>query len=59
MDKKMDYEQAVSFHESAKTYGSILGLESIKALMYELNDVWKELKIVHIAGTNGKGSVSC
>lgn len=59
MDKQMNYAQAVSFHESAKAYGSILGLDSIKELMYELNDVWKELKIVHIAGTNGKGSVSC
>ena len=55
----MNYAQAVSFHESAKDYGSILGLSGIKELMHELNDVWKELKIVHIAGTNGKGSVSC
>lgn len=55
----MNYEEAVQFHEEIKTYGSILGLDSIRALMYELGDVWEELKIVHIAGTNGKGSVCC
>lgn len=55
----MDYGQAVQFHEDIKKYGSILGLDSIRALMHELGDVWKDLKIIHIAGTNGKGSVCC
>ncbi|MBO5302871.1 MAG: bifunctional folylpolyglutamate synthase/dihydrofolate synthase [Lachnospiraceae bacterium] len=55
----MNYQEAVTFHEKTKQYGSILGLDSIKNLMHELNDIWKELKIVHIAGTNGKGSVCC
>ena len=55
----MNYEEAVQFHEKAKKYGSILGLTNIRNLMHELGDIWKELKIVHIAGTNGKGSVSC
>lgn len=55
----MTYEEAVALHESAKEYGSILGLDSIRNLMQELEDVWKNLKIVHIAGTNGKGSVCC
>ena len=55
----MDYKEAVQFHEETKAYGSILGLDSIRALMHELGDVWEQLKIVHIAGTNGKGSVCC
>ena len=58
MGNKMNYEEAVDFHEETKQYGSILGLSSIRALMHELKDVWKSLNIVHIAGTNGKGSVS-
>lgn len=58
-DGQMNYEEAVQFHEKAKEYGSILGLTNIRNLMHELGDIWKELKIVHIAGTNGKGSVSC
>lgn len=59
MGRLGNYTKAVQFHEDARKYGSILGLDSIRALMHELGDVWKELRIVHIAGTNGKGSVCC
>ncbi|MBO5371697.1 MAG: bifunctional folylpolyglutamate synthase/dihydrofolate synthase [Lachnospiraceae bacterium] len=55
----MNYEEALAFHEETKQYGSILGLDTIRNLMYELKDIWKDLQIVHIAGTNGKGSVCC
>ncbi|MCM1259215.1 MAG: bifunctional folylpolyglutamate synthase/dihydrofolate synthase [Roseburia sp.] len=55
----MNYQQAEAFHEKAKAYGSILGLDNIRRLMYELGDVWKTLNIIHVAGTNGKGSVCC
>ena len=55
----MNYAEAVRFREDTKKYGSILGLKSIRALMHELGDIWKKLKIVHIAGTNGKGSLCC
>lgn len=55
----MNYKEAIEFHKKSKVYGSILGLDTIRNLMHELNDVWKELQIVHIAGTNGKGSVCC
>lgn len=55
----MDYREAVKFHEDTKAFGSILGLHSIRALMGELGDVWKRLRVVHVAGTNGKGSVCC
>lgn len=55
----MNYQEAIAFHEAAKQYGSILGLDTIRNLMHELNDIWKKLKIVHVAGTNGKGSVCC
>lgn len=37
--------------------GSILGLESIRELMKELEEVQDELSVIHVAGTNGKGSV--
>ena len=57
--QQMNYAQAVEFHEQTKAYGSILGLGSIRALMEKLGDVWQYLRIVHVAGTNGKGSVCC
>ncbi len=53
----MTYEEARAFLEETKRYGSVPGLENITALMAKLSDVQEELKIVHVAGTNGKGSV--
>lgn len=55
----MTFEEAVEWQEETKRYGSVLGLENIRCLMHEWQDVWKKLNIVHIAGTNGKGSVCC
>ncbi|MCD8230817.1 MAG: bifunctional folylpolyglutamate synthase/dihydrofolate synthase [Clostridiales bacterium] len=57
MVNKMTYEEAMSFLEDTKKYGIQPGLGSIKALMRELGDVQERVPIVHIAGTNGKGSV--
>ena len=42
--------------EIAKS-GSILGLESMRNLMDELGNVQNGLRFIHVAGTNGKGSV--
>lgn len=53
----MTYEEAWSFLEETKGYGSILGLDNIRGLMEELGNVQDELAVIHIAGTNGKGSV--
>lgn len=53
----MNYEHAMMFLESTKKYGSQLGLSSIKNLMQELKDVQDRIPVVHLAGTNGKGSV--
>ena len=43
-------------HEFEK-FGSILGLERMTSLMHELGDPQDELRCIHVAGTNGKGSV--
>ena len=53
----MNYEQARLCAQQIGKSGSILGLESIQNLMRELSDVQEKLNIIHIAGTNGKGSV--
>ncbi len=53
----MTYEEAKAYIEEVSRTGSILGLENIKNLMKELGDVQEKLHILHIAGTNGKGSV--
>ncbi|MBQ6401005.1 MAG: bifunctional folylpolyglutamate synthase/dihydrofolate synthase [Firmicutes bacterium] len=38
-------------------FGSVLGLERLQELLRRLGDPQKELKCIHVAGTNGKGSV--
>lgn len=38
-------------------FGSVLGLERIRELLRRLGNPQKDLKIIHVAGTNGKGSV--
>lgn len=52
----MTYEEAKVYIEKVSQTGSILGLENIQNLMKELGDVQEKLNIIHIAGTNGKGS---
>ena len=45
------------FLEKVRKRGSMPGLERISALLSLLGDPQKDLKYVHVAGTNGKGSV--
>ncbi len=54
----MTYEKAMEFLEYTNQYGSILGLDSMKSLLKRLGNPEEQLKFVHIAGTNGKGSTA-
>ena len=53
----MNYMEAMEFLEETKKYGSILGLQSIQKLMACLGNVQDQVPMIHIGGTNGKGSV--
>ena len=53
----MKYEQAMEYLEEMNQRGSVLGLESSRELCRRLGDPQKKLQFVHIAGTNGKGSI--
>ena len=53
----MTYEEARSYIEYTDTMGSVLGLDSIKELLRRLGDPQDAVPVIHIAGTNGKGSV--
>lgn len=55
---KMNERQAMEYIEQAGRYGISPGLESIRELCRRLGDPQRQLKFVHVAGTNGKGSVS-
>lgn len=53
----MTYKEARVYLDEMSRYGSVLGLDTIRGLLEELGNPQEDLKFVHIAGTNGKGSV--
>lgn len=54
----MNYEEAIDFIHSTYKFGSKLGLANITKLTELLGNPQNSYKIIHIAGTNGKGSTS-
>lgn len=54
----MNYQEALAYINDKDKYGSRLGLDSIGRLLELLGNPQDELKYIHIAGTNGKGSTS-
>ena len=54
----MTYQEAMAYIDSVEWKGSRPGLERIGELCRLLGDPQKDLRFIHIAGTNGKGSVS-
>ncbi len=55
----MIYSQAVEYISGVEKFGIKLGLGTVKILLARLGNPQNCLKFLHIAGTNGKGSVSC
>jgi dihydrofolate synthase/folylpolyglutamate synthase len=53
----MTYEEAIEKIHSFQKFGSKLGLERMTRLMELLGNPQDRMKIIHVAGTNGKGSV--
>lgn len=53
----MTLEEAVAFIHCTDWKGSRLGLERMTDLMHRLGDPQDNLHFIHVAGTNGKGSV--
>ena len=53
----MTYDEALGFIHSTVWLGSKPGLSRTRELLKNLGDPQRELKFVHVAGTNGKGSV--
>lgn len=52
----MEYREALEYIESIGHFGSKPGLERVSALLEALGNPQNDLKFIHIAGTNGKGS---
>jgi dihydrofolate synthase/folylpolyglutamate synthase len=53
----VNYEQALAWLYGTQRFGIKLGLENVQRLLRELKVPGKDQRVVHVAGTNGKGSV--
>ena len=53
----MNYQEALEFIEKSHKFGMKLGLENTFKLLELLGNPQNKLKFIHVAGTNGKGSV--
>jgi dihydrofolate synthase / folylpolyglutamate synthase len=53
----MDYETTLEHLYRLERFGIKLGLENIRRLLSLLGDPHRGLKVLHVTGTNGKGSV--
>lgn len=54
---KMNYQEARAYLDQAAKKGIVLGLSVMEELLKRLGDPQESLRVVHIAGTNGKGSI--
>lgn len=53
----MTYEEAYLYMKEAGKRGSVYGTETVKELLLRLGNPQDRVPVVHIAGTNGKGSI--
>lgn len=54
----MKYKEAMEYITSVGNFGSNYGLERTYRLLEILGEPQRDLKVIHIAGTNGKGSTT-
>ncbi|MGE5604974.1 MAG: bifunctional folylpolyglutamate synthase/dihydrofolate synthase [Bacteroidota bacterium] len=54
----MNYQAAVQYIHDCSKFGIKLGLERIREILKRAGDPQDKYRIVHIAGTNGKGSTA-
>jgi dihydrofolate synthase / folylpolyglutamate synthase len=57
-DLEAEYKQAVSFLYSLERFGILLGLKNITSLLGKLGNPQNSFRVVHVAGSNGKGSTA-
>ena len=54
----MNYQESIGYLESLGQFGIRLGMDRIQQLLFVLGHPENQIKTVHAAGTNGKGSVT-
>lgn len=53
----MNVREVKEYIEKISAYGSIPGLDTIRELLNRMGNPQEQLQFIHIAGTNGKGSI--
>lgn len=53
----MNYQECRAYIDDSAKYGSVLGLDNMREMLARLGNPQDALPYVHVAGTNGKGSV--
>ena len=54
----MNYQESLQYLDSLGQFGIRLGMDRIQQLLFVLGHPENQIKTVHVAGTNGKGSVT-
>ena len=54
----MNYEESIAYLERASAFGIKPGMERINALLDKMGRPETACKVIHVTGTNGKGSVA-
>jgi dihydrofolate synthase / folylpolyglutamate synthase len=54
----LDYREALEWIHSRERFGIRPGLERVRYMLAELSNPHQQLKVIHIGGTNGKGSTA-
>ena len=52
------YEEVIDIIQNSRRFGNLTGSEITKVMLEKLNHPEKNISYIHVAGTNGKGSVS-
>lgn len=58
MKTDYSYEQVIDTIQNSRRFGNLTGSEITKMMLEQLNHPEKGMPYIHVAGTNGKGSVS-
>ncbi|MDP4161201.1 MAG: folylpolyglutamate synthase/dihydrofolate synthase family protein [Bacillota bacterium] len=57
-DLEQDYQESLQYLVNLTTFGMNFGLERIQELLRRLGNPEKDLRVIHVGGTNGKGSTT-
>lgn len=55
--RMMEYRQAMEYVQEIGKKGSVPGLDTIRELLNRLGNPQDQCRVIHVAGTNGKGSI--